>query len=191
LIGYSVDRLKALISASQQLDNVTADLIEAPRLRVNLASVVSEVLERFHDILAEREITISQKLDEKLFVTGSKQVLDVTIENIFDNAISFSPQKSVITVSLAKAAQIADLRIDDQGSGIDPKKIDRIFDRYFSLRPVRLSDEAGDETLPHAGLGLWIVRRNVEALHGTVTATNLDGAGLRIRVMLPISRKWR
>ncbi|MDB5396476.1 MAG: ATP-binding protein [Rhodospirillales bacterium] len=190
LIGYSVDRLKALISASQQLDNVTADLIEAPRHRVNLASVVSEVLGRFHDILAEREITILQKLDEKLFVTGSKQVLDVTIENIFDNAISFSPQKSVITVSLDKAAQIADLRIDDQGPGIDPKKIDRIFDRYFSLRPVRLSDEAGDETLPHAGLGLWIVRRNVEALHGTVTATNLDRAGLRIRVMLPISRKW-
>jgi two-component system sensor histidine kinase ChvG len=191
IIGYSVDRLKALISASQQLDNVTADLIEAPRLKLNLASVVSEVVDRFQDVLAERDITIVQTLDDKLFVTGSRQVLDVTIENIVDNAISFSPRKGVITISLTKAAQIADLQIDDQGPGIDPKKIDRIFDRYFSLRPVRLTDDASNETLPHAGLGLWIVRRNVEALHGTVTATNVDGAGLRIRVMLPIGRKWR
>src|SRR6202020_128361 len=47
LISGSVDRLKALISAAQQLDNVTADLIEAPRLRINLADVVGEVAGRF------------------------------------------------------------------------------------------------------------------------------------------------
>ncbi len=190
LISASVDRLKALISASQHLDNVTADLIEAPRQRVNLADIVADVMGRFHDILDEREIKVVQTLDDKLFVNGSKQVLDVAIENIFDNAISFSPQNSTITVSLNKLAQVADLRFDDQGPGIDPKKIDRIFDRYFSLRPNALSDDDGDGVLPHAGLGLWIVRRNIEALGGTVTATNIMGAGLRIRVILPISRKW-
>ena len=67
MIGGSVDRLKALISAAQQLDNVTADLIEAPRHRVDLAEVVSEVAGRFHDVLSERKIEIETDLPcEKL-----------------------------------------------------------------------------------------------------------------------------
>jgi two-component system sensor histidine kinase ChvG len=190
-ISGSIDRLKALISAAQQLDNVTADLIEAPRHRVNFGDVVAEVVKRFGDVLSDRQVQIVQKLDEKVFVTGSKQILDVVIENIIDNAISFSPQNSVITVSLTKSSQFADLRICDQGPGIDPKKIDRIFDRYFSLRPVILSDEEYDDMFPHAGLGLWIVRRNVEALRGTVIASNLVPTGLQIGIVLPISRRWR
>ena len=191
LIGGSVDRLKALISAAQQLDNVTADLIEAPRLRVNLGDVVGEVAGRFHDIVAERRIDIVQKLDDKVFVVGSKQILDVAIENIIDNAISFSPRNGVITVSLTRSPQSCELRIDDQGPGIDAKKIDRIFDRYFSLRPVPLSEDDSDTVLPHAGLGLWIVRRNIEALRGTVTAANIAPNGLQIRIVLPITRRWQ
>jgi two-component system sensor histidine kinase ChvG len=189
VISGSVDRLKALISAAQQLDNVTADLIEAPRHRVNLAEVVAEVAGRFQNLVSERRITIVQTLDPKVSVIGSKQVLDVAIENIIDNAISFTPPNGVITISLIRSSQCAELRIGDQGPGIDPKTIDRIFDRYFSLRPVPLSEDDADGVLPHAGLGLWIVRRNIEALRGTVTASNLAPTGLQIRIVLPVSRK--
>jgi signal transduction histidine kinase len=59
----------------------------------------------------------------------------------------------VITVTLIKSPQFCELRIDDQGPGIDTKKIDRIFDRYFSLRPVSLGEDDSDTVLPHAGLG--------------------------------------
>jgi two-component system sensor histidine kinase ChvG len=45
--------------------------------------------------------------------------------------------------------------------------------------------------LPHAGLGLWIVRRNIEALRGNVTASNLKPTGLQIKIVLPISRRWQ
>ncbi len=190
IIGSAIDRLKALISASQQLDNVTADLIEAPRQRIELVQVVKNVAARFHDVLAERRIKLVQNLEGTASVVGSTQVLDVAIENILDNAISFSPENGVITISLVKSSQACELTIGDQGPGIDPKKIDRIFDRYFSLRPVPLGDDDEDAPLPHAGLGLWIVRRNIEALRGTVTAANLEPTGLQIKIVLPISRRW-
>ncbi len=190
IISGAIDRLKALISASQQLDNVTADLIEAPRQRIELVQVVKDVAGRFHDVLAERRIKLVQNLEGTASVVGSTQVLDVAIENILDNAISFSPENGVITVSLVKSSQACELRIDDQGPGIDPKKIDRIFDRYFSLRPVPVGDDDEEAPLPHAGLGLWIVRRNIEALRGTVTAANLNPTGLQIKIVLPISRRW-
>jgi two-component system sensor histidine kinase ChvG len=191
IIGGATGRLKALISASQQLDNVTADLIEAPRQRIELVEVVKDVAARFQDVLAERRIKLVQNLDEKVSVVGSNAVLDVAIENILDNAISFSPENGVITVSLTKSSQVCELRIDDQGPGIDPEKIERIFDRYFSLRPVPLGEDDEDSVLPHAGLGLWIVRRNIEALRGNVTASNLKPTGLQIKIVLPISRRWQ
>jgi two-component system sensor histidine kinase ChvG len=191
LIGGSIQRLKALISASQHLDNITADLIEAPRQRVDLASIVEGVLERFRDVVAERGVGIACYLPEKVFVQGSAQILDVAIENIVDNAISFSPPGSTIQVTLATSSQLAELRIDDEGPGIDPDKIDRIFDRYFSLRPAPVADEDWEGPLAHSGLGLWIVRRNIEALGGTVTASNLTSGGLRIRIALPLNRRWK
>jgi two-component system sensor histidine kinase ChvG len=190
LIQSSVGRLKALISASQRLDNVTADLIEAPRPRIDLTTIVGNVLFRYRELMAERGIGVVRSLEEKAYVQAGQEILEEVIENILDNAISFSPANSAISVTLTKLDESVELRIDDQGPGIDPKKIERIFDRYFSLRPNPEMDPGKNSTglaLPHAGLGLWIVRRNIEALGGTVSATNRLGGGLSVRVILPAS----
>lgn len=190
LMQSSVARLKALIAASQRLDNVTANLIEAPRPKIDLTTITGNVLFRYRELLAERGVSVIRNLHEQAFVRADQAILEEVLENIVDNAISFSPKDGVISVTLIKSAKLIDLRIDDQGPGIDPNKIDRVFDRYYSLRPNQPSG-AGDRTtdphIPHGGLGLWIVRRNIEALGGTVTAANLSGAGLRIHIVLPQS----
>ena len=191
LMQSSITRLKALVFAAQRLDNVTADLIEAPRPRLDLTSVVANTLSRYRELLAERGVRIARNLHEKAFVHAGPGVLEEVIENILDNAISFSPNGGIITITLRKSAQFVDLMVDDQGPGIDPGKIDRIFDRYFSLRPLASPAGRTDKiaaAMPHAGLGLWIVRRNIEALGGTVNAINLPGGGLRIHVVLPRSQ---
>jgi two-component system, OmpR family, sensor histidine kinase ChvG len=98
---------------------------------------------------------------------------------------------------LRKANHLAVLEIDDQGSGIDPRRIGQIFERYVSIRPPQSeqrvssseSDVAPSRTVaPHAGLGLWIVRRNVETLGGRVQARNRDEGGFSIQVVLPVDR---
>jgi two-component system, OmpR family, sensor histidine kinase ChvG len=188
LIVISIERLKALISASQQLDNITADLIEAPRSRIDLGGVVGGVLDRFDDLMIEQDITLARSMKDKVSINGSLEILEIAIENIVDNAISFAPRGSTITVTLNKSAQFADLFIDDEGPGIEPQKLAYIFDRYFSLRPAAANDDVLVGA-PHAGLGLWIVRRNIEALGGTVTATNLPNSGLRLHIILPLSSK--
>jgi two-component system, OmpR family, sensor histidine kinase ChvG len=190
LIDSSLRRLNALIAASERLDNVTADLIEAPRSRINLTRTIEDILLGYREVMAKRGIYSTQRLDEDVFINATAGAIEVVIENILDNAVSFSPAAGLISVFLTKTIRSVELRIEDEGSGIDPKKIDRIFDRYFSLRPA---DGAEHEThrdennlAPHhAGLGLWIVRRNVEALGGIVTATNRLGTGLCVRVELP------
>ncbi|HTY66273.1 MAG TPA: HAMP domain-containing sensor histidine kinase [Alphaproteobacteria bacterium] len=185
LVDSSLERLRALIAAAQRLDNTTADLIEAPQRRVDLTLTLAEALLRYREVLAERNLRLTRHLEESVVVRAGTDVLDVIIENILDNAISFSPVGTNITVSLIKDHGIVDLHIEDEGPGIDPDKVGRIFDRYFSLRPRSGAGSAPREASSHSGLGLWIVRRNVEALGGKVTASNRIGGGLSVHVILP------
>ena len=85
-------------------------------------------------------------------------------------------------LTLTQNPHTVELQIDDEGPGIPPDKIDLVFERYFSSR-----QPADVEILPagHSGLGLWIVRRNIELLGGRVNAANRIGGGLSIAIVLP------
>ncbi|MEC4592247.1 MULTISPECIES: sensor histidine kinase [Nitrospirillum] len=186
LIELSLDRLKALISASQCLDNTMADMIESPREAVDLTQIVADILKSYREVLVARQIRLSRQLPPDVLVRAGKVALAVVVENILDNAVSFTPDAGAIAVRLQEEDGVINLTIEDSGPGIDPDKIDNIFDRYFSLRPpdhARRDAKAGSPG--HAGLGLWIVKRNVEALGGTVTATNRIGGGLKVHIVLP------
>jgi two-component system, OmpR family, sensor histidine kinase ChvG len=185
LIDSSLERLRALITAAQRLDNNTADLIESPQRRVDLTRVVADTLLRYREVLAERSLRLIRRLDEEVIVHAGTDVLEVVVENILDNAISFSPAGGTITITLSKGRRLVDLHIEDEGPGIDAEKLHRVFDRYFSLRPPG-GGEASQKPAEHSGLGLWIVRRNVEALGGKVTANNRIGGGLSFHVILPV-----
>lgn len=187
LIDSSLARLRTLAVAAQRLDHSTADLIEAPRARVNLTQAIAETLVRHREILAERRIQVVRRLDENVMVEARKGMLDVVIENILDNAISFSPPESTISVALSRIHDNIELTIEDEGPGIDPTKLDSIFDRYYSYRPNKQNDAPKDANRPaHAGLGLWIVKRNVESLGGRASAANRIGGGLAVRIVLPV-----
>jgi two-component system, OmpR family, sensor histidine kinase ChvG len=183
LIGISLRRLTALVVASQRLETLTADLIESPRTRVNLTQLVAELLMRYGELCSTRELKLARYLDEDIRVLASENPLAEAIENILDNAISFSPAGALIEVRLTRRVGLAELVVLDEGPGIDPDKIDHVFDRYFSLRGFENGERSG---AAHAGLGLWIVRRNIEALGGSVIAANRAGGGLMISASIPI-----
>lgn len=181
IIDSSLVRLLGLVNAAQRLDNSTADLIEAPRVAANLTKLVGEATLNVREIMASRDIRLASQLDDGVIVRAGKGMLEMVLQNILENAISFSPRGSTITVTLNKRRETVELRIEDEGPGIAAERIEYIFERYFSSRPRQ---QAGAQQ-PHSGLGLWIVRRNVEALGGQVSAANRAGGGLAIAVVLP------
>ncbi|MFV3129079.1 sensor histidine kinase [Niveispirillum sp. KHB5.9] len=183
LIETALGRLSALISAAQRLGNDTADFIEAPKLPINLTHVVADALHNARDISLDRHIRFIRQLDENVQVLAPDGILDIIVENILDNAVGFCKTGGTISTTLTKTQTRVDLIIDDEGPGIDPGKIDHIFDRNFSFRPAGTGSSASEPS--HAGLGLWIVRHHIEALGGTVEASNRAVGGLRMHVCLP------
>ena len=115
---------------------------------------------------------------------GTEEMIETVLENLIDNAVSFSPPRSEILIHLTREGSFADLTVGDQGPGVPAAQLDRIFDRYYS---ERRTEAASESPTSYFGIGLWIARRNVEAMGGTIAAENRMPQGLAVRVRLPLA----
>lgn len=187
LIERSVEKLDALVSAGRDLDQASAEAVFPQRWRVNLSQSVHKLLLAYEKTLEANGMRLSMDITPDLHVMASEDLIELVIENILDNAASFTPKDGSISVSLVRDGDTAKLTISDEGPGVSPDLLDRIFDRYVSHRPASTGQSramVGD----HFGLGLWIVRRNVEGVGGTVRAALRDPRGLAVSVNFPLTR---
>jgi two-component system sensor histidine kinase ChvG len=187
IVDSSLARLLDLVIAAQRHDISTADLIETPRVPTDFTQLIGDAALHFREILASKDIRLIRRLDERAMVRAGPGVLEVVLQNVLENAISFSPRGGTIVVTQTTNSDTVELQIDDEGPGVEHTKIAHMFERYFSSRS-RDANDAGtqlSEHAGHAGLGLWIVQRNVEALGGRVGAANRIGGGLSVTITLP------
>ena len=114
--------------------------------------------------------------------------LERVIENLLDNAVSFSPPDGVITVTIAHDDEDhVELSVCDRGPGIPEESREKVFQRFHSIRPD--TEAFGN----HSGLGLAIARTIAEAHDGTLVATSrADGeTGACMILTLPTARSSR
>jgi two-component system sensor histidine kinase ChvG len=115
----------------------------------------------------------------KLYILGVESKLEQIVANLLDNAISFSPVNSQISISCDIKKNQAQLVFEDEGPGFNEKNINKVFNRFYSNRPEKFGE--------HSGLGLNIVKNIIELHGGSITVSNKTGqiTGARIEVLLP------
>src|SRR5215472_17510645 len=192
-VEHSLDRLDGLVAAARRLDEATAEQLVEPRVPVDLGRIIGGLIQIQSAVLAGRDVTIilashelpmSADLVPGIFVLGTEEMIETIAENLIDNAVSFAPPGSEILVHLSRDDSFAHLTISDQGPGVPVEQLERIFDRYHSERHTEASDGAPES---HFGIGLWLARRNVEAMGGTIEAENRTPHGLAVHVRLPLA----
>ncbi len=198
LIGKSLERLDSLVATSRRLDEAIADSINPPRERVPLSDLVGEIAGEYREAHEEGGARFTVDIERGIAVTGAPDLLEIVMQNLLDNALSFSPPQGEIMVSLRARGGVAELAVADRGPGVPADKIERIFERFVSLRASEpLASGTGEHAAggrrggAHLGLGLWVVRRNVEAMGGVVAAENRAQGGFRVIVALPLARSRR
>ena len=176
-------RLMAVIQDDvKRIDRLISDISNASRLDAELSREemetvdVATLLETVCDLFTESGVTHGKqvKLDivsgangrEGLRVRGFDMRLGQVVRNLIDNALSFSPQGGTVFVSARRLADTVEICVEDEGPGISPDNVERIFDRFHTDRP----DSFGE----HSGLGLAISKQIVEAHGGTIRADNRD-----------------
>lgn len=189
LIEQSVNRLDSLVSSAKDLESAAADSFSGDASEVDFSQLLASWISRYRDTLATRGIGLVDRITPGLRVKASEDALETIFENLIENAASFSPKGSEIEISLTHKKRMIVFAVADQGPGVDPQVQQQIFDRYFSHRPEdgigSVRPKPGDN---HFGLGLWIVKRNVESFGGTVQAGNRPKGGFLIVVCLPQAR---
>ena len=125
----------------------------------------------------ERRIRVDGACD--LWIEGDPDLLDQVLINLTRNAIAHTTEGGSIVFSCSTRQDRVVLVIADDGPGIPPDDLERVFDRFYRAPAARREGTSG------AGLGLAITRRIVELHGGTVAATNVDPHGARFTIELP------
>ena len=186
VISHDVERIERLITDYSQMLKDEASLSRAKMTKINLSNVINTVVEDFNYDLSNSNKNIkiivdSSKLNgSKLNILGVESKLEQIVANLLDNAVSFSPPNSKITVECKSNKENVQLIIEDEGPGFNVKNIDKVFNRFYSNRPENFGE--------HSGLGLNIVKNIIELHGGSIKATNQAGGkrGARIELLLPI-----
>ena len=192
------DKLLALILDDvHRLDRLITDISDSSRLDTELSREKFTVIDIGKLLLAFYKLRTSQKKFDKknltlsipegydkLLILGHEIRIVQVIDNIVDNAITFSPPHGNINIVVSADTKSVTITIDDQGPGIPKGKLDAIFDRFYSERPP--TEKFG----LHSGLGLSICKQITEAHNGEITAENrLDQQsitkGARFIITLP------
>jgi len=146
---------------------------------MDLSHLCRELAQTSRSRLTTQTLHIKTQITENITLTGDAMVIQLAITNLIENAVGFSPQNGIITLSLLEKNHQAVIWVDDNGPGVPDYAQDRIFDHFYSL-PRPGSEHKG------TGLGLPLVREAAKLHNGTATLENLPDHGCRAAIILPL-----
>ena len=182
IASHDVQRIDRLVTEIADASRIDAELSRTQFVTVDLAALVRGMIAARAQTGVDGSRTIALvPLRGKALVEGDPARLGRVLDNLLDNAVSFSPEGGTIEVALSRLPGAVELAVSDAGPGIPPEARDKVFERFHSLRPD------GEDFGTHSGLGLAIARTIVEAHDGTLEAIDrTDGQpGARLVMALP------
>ena len=178
-IDRNAERLRLLIE-----DLLTVSELESGRVRltlqpVALAPVVGKVLEDFKTRAGAKEVKLINQAPD-LAVRADADRLEQVLGNLVDNAIKYGrPQGSVTVGGSAREGGQVEVFVQDDGPGIPPEALERVFERFYRVDKARSREQGG------TGLGLAIVKHIIQSHGGRVWATSQVGHGATFYFTLP------
>jgi signal transduction histidine kinase len=182
IINNESQRLSRMINtflAVTQLE--AADKQEVMKIPLKLDDVVKETLASLLPVAKRKRIRLVEQPSQRLPpVAADRSLITQVVTNLVGNAIKYSPEKTVVTVSTALEADTVRLSVEDRGYGIPPEAVDRVWEKFY--RVARDGQEKDEES---TGLGLSFVREVVEQHGGTVALESEVGRGSKFSFTLP------
>jgi len=181
--------LPMLRAKASQINLLANEMVEAARLedggvqlkrkRVDLREIVRRSVATAETTATPRHrVRFDDRISGELWVLGDVLRLEIIIANLLDNAIKYSPKGGKVTAQLSMSGDFAVLKVQDEGIGIAPEDMDRLFVRFS--RVSTLTD------VPGTGLGLYLARELARLHKGEIVAASTPGEGSEFALSLPV-----
>lgn len=182
---------KAYESNERQLAIVN-DLLRVAQLdagRLELRPQPTALKEMLLNIVSEQSSKFSQRQQKLVFEPGPGQVfaavdagrMRMVFDNLIDNASKYTPEHKTVTVGLRQDSGQVEVSIKDEGVGIAPENIDKVFEKFGRVANSR------SELVGGTGLGLYWAKRIVDLHHGTIQVRSVLGEGSEFVVRLGLA----
>jgi signal transduction histidine kinase len=183
LEGPLRERLQGLIAEAGKLETIVRDYEQILRTRhtmfqvEDLNDIVRGVLPLMETERKARSVVFDMKLSEApLRCMANKQFLRVALQQILRNAVEAAPEGGKVTIESGAYENNVAVSISDDGSGIPPGEISRVFDLFYSTKQHSM------------GMGLPLVKQIVEEHRGRVEVESEEGRGTTFRLIFPV--RW-
>jgi two-component system sensor histidine kinase ChvG len=186
VIEHDVKRLDRLISDISDASRLDAELQRQEATPIDLAKLLDALVKAANEVRTDDvkvTLTFEGPLSE-FKITGHDSRIGQVVSNLIDNARSFSPAGGTVRITCRRVRGEVEILVDDEGPGIRPEALDKIFERFYTDRPEQGFGQ-------NSGLGLSISKQIVEAHGGTIRVENRIGGqlsrvlGARFIVRLP------
>ena len=130
----------------------------------------------------DKEITITMDIANGLpHFSGDRGGMEALFINLISNAIKYTPKQGNIQISLHQAGKDIRFKVVDNGIGIPPEDLDRVFEKFYRIKTEQTRSVSG------SGLGLSIVKGIVDAHNGSIHVESEVGKGTTFIVSLPVA----
>ena len=174
------------------MENIVKDLLVLSALETGtpsrnpssfaLIQLLSEVVDDARQIFAQQDHQFSLSCHENIEFIGDRGEIYSAISNLVSNAAKYTPHQGRIEILICLSEDFLELRIGDNGPGIEAKHLPRLTERFYRVDVSRSSETGG------TGLGLAIVKHIVNRHDGELTISSEIGKGSRFSCRFPLSR---
>src|SRR5215470_3059591 len=184
-----VELLSTVIEESERLNRFIANLLDMTRLESgavtpklalhDLSEIIGSTLQRANKILRNHSVRLDLA-SELPMVSLDAVLFEQVLFNLLDNASKYAAPNTTVSIRTWRDQNSVILQVIDEGEGIAQAELEHIFDKFYRVQKT-------DQVRPGTGLGLAISRGFVEAMKGTIVATNrTDRRGAVFTISLPV-----
>lgn len=181
--------IKAISDTSKNLANLVSNVLKLNKLEnqklhpeinsFNLSEHVIECVLNFESTWEKKQIEIETDIDEDVVIQSDRELLSLVWNNLISNAVKFTNEKGKITISVKKDGNAVLVSVKDTGCGMSKQTGDHIFEKFYQGDTSRSTQGNG--------LGLAMVKKVIELLHGDIFVRSELGKGAEFTVCLLVN----